>query len=46
MTKPKHNIISKFLIRAKIAKYGYEFNKGFPLEIREGGDKSIWLLTA
>jgi hypothetical protein len=46
MSKPKNSIISKFLTRAKIVKYGYEFNKGFPLEIREGGDKSIWLLSS
>ncbi|MDC1541022.1 glycosyltransferase family 61 protein [Candidatus Pelagibacter ubique] len=47
MSKPNRNsIFSRLLIKLKIAKLGYAVNKGFPLEIRVGADKSIWLLSS
>ena len=46
MSKPKHNILGKFLTRIGLLKYGYSVNKGFPLEIREGSDRSIWILVS
>ncbi len=44
MSKPKHNFFTKALQKIGILKYGYAVNNGFPFELREGGDKSVWFL--
>ena len=44
--KVKYNIFLKILFRLGLIKYGYSVNQGYPLQIREGSNKSIWLLTS
>ena len=46
MSKHEHNILTRFFGKLGIVKYGYSVNNGFPLEIREGAYKSVWLLCS